>query len=437
MRGVREVSVFSHPSHFSRFSRLLTFYTMKSNSIKLSLFINYFVFAILLNSVGIVILKSQNVYGVDEVEASLLELFKDLPIAIVSFFMASFLPRIGYKKSMLAGLAIVTVACIYMYFGNSFWAAKVLFASVGVSFALIKVSVYSVIGLVTEGGKDHNSLMSRIEGVFMFGIALAYFLFPAFNTEGQPNAWLNVYWLLAGLSTLSFLFLFFAKFDEGHEIPGANLVDDFLQMIKLIFRLLVLVFVISAFLFVMIEQGIMTWLPTFNDRVLNLPENISIMMASILAISLGVGRILAGYLAEKYNWVWILSFCIVAAMALVVFVLPKAVNAGSIEVQTFSDIPLIGYAFPLVGLFIAPIYPMLNSVVLTALPKKLHSPMSGLIIIFSALGGTLGSRLIGYLFKYVGGATAFYYTLIPMGMLLVLFFVLRWLTAANAEVSNT
>jgi hypothetical protein len=33
----------------------------------------------------------------------------------------------------------------------------------------------------------------------------------------------------------------------------------------------------------MIEQGIMTWLPTFNDKVLHLPENISIMMASILA----------------------------------------------------------------------------------------------------------------------------------------------------------
>jgi fucose permease len=408
---------------------------MKSNTIKLSLFINYFVFAILLNSVGIVILKSQKVYGVDEVAASTLELFKDLPIAIVSFIMASFLPRIGYKRSMLIGLGIVSLACIAMYYGNSFWSAKMLFASVGVSFALIKVSVYSVIGLVTEGENAHNSLMSKIEGVFMFGIALAYFLFPAFNTEGDPNAWLNVYWLLSGLSVLSFLFLFFAKFEEGNEIPGANLTDDFLQMFRLMARLLVIVFVISAFLFVMIEQGIMTWLPTFNDRVLQLPENVSIMMASILAVSLGVGRLLAGYLSEKFSWVSILSVCILAAMSLVVFVLPKVVSAEPIDVQAFSDIPLIGFAFPLVGLFIAPIYPMLNSVVLSALPKKLHSPMAGLIIIFSALGGTLGSRLIGYLFKHVGGATAFYYTLIPMGLLLLSFFVLRRLTAKPAVVS--
>ncbi|MBN4080800.1 MFS transporter [Caldithrix abyssi] len=402
---------------------------MKNNAIKLSLYINYFVFAILLNSVGIVILKAQKVYGVDEVQASTLELFKDMPIAIVSFLIASFLPRIGYKKSMLAGLALVTVACIGMYFGNSFWSAKLLFAAVGASFALIKVSVYSVIGLVTENEKEHNSLMSNIEGVFMFGIALAYFLFPAFNTEGNRDAWLNVYWLLAGLSILSFLFLFRAKFDEGHEIPAANLKEDFLEMIRLMARILVIIFVISAFLFVMIEQGIMTWLPTFNDRVLDLPENIAIMMASILAISLGVGRILAGIVVKKYSWVWVLTFCISGAIATVLFVLPKAVNANIGTVYTMADIPLIGYAFPMVGLFIAPIYPLLNSVVLSALPKKLHSPMVGLIIIFSALGGTLGSRIIGILFKNVGADSAFYYTLIPMGLLLVALFFLKSLTA--------
>lgn len=407
------------------------------NSIKLSLYINYFVFAILLNSVGIVILKSQNIYGVDEVEASTLELFKDMPIAIVSFLIASFLPRIGYKKAMMIGLGLVSVACIGMYFGNSFVSAKLLFASVGVSFALIKVSVYASIGLVTNGEKEHNSLMSNIEGFFMFGIALAYFLFPAFNSESDPDAWLNVYWLLSGLSLLSLLFLSRANFDEGEEIPGANVKEDFMAMILLLAKILVVVFVVSAFLFVMIEQGIMTWLPTFNNTVLNLPENIAIMMSSILAISLGVGRILAGYLSQKFSWVWVLVVCIFGAMAIVLFVLPKAVNANIGNVESLADIPLIGYAFPIVGLFIAPIYPLLNSVVLSALPKKLHSPMSGLIIIFSALGGSLGSRIIGYLFKSVGASSAFTYTLIPMTLLLIALFFLKRLTDKAAAETRS
>lgn len=403
---------------------------MKAIAVKASLFINYFVFAILLNSVGIVILKSQNVYGVDEVAASTLELFKDLPIAIISFLVASFLPKIGYKKAMLIALLLVSVACIGMYFGNSFVWAKVLFASVGASFALIKVSVYASVGLVTQNEKQHNSLMSNIEGVFMFGIALAYFLFPAFNSATDENAWLNVYWLLAAFSLVSFLFLLYAPFDQQvEEDTNSNILEDFSSMFKLITQLLVVIFVISAFLFVMIEQGIMTWLPTFNDRVLELPENLAIMMASILAVSLGIGRLFSGFLSNYFDWVWILVVCLLAAMIMVYFVLPMAVQSTISGVETLSDIPLLGYAFPIVGLFIAPIYPLLNSVILSALPKSLHSHMSGLIIIFSAIGGTLGSRLVGILFKEVGAAEAFSYTLIPMSLLLVAILILKKLTA--------
>ncbi len=400
----------------------------KGLAAKISLYINYFVFAILLNSVGIVILKSQKNFGVDEVQASILELFKDLPIAIVSFLVASFLPRLGYKKAMLIGLGIVSFACLAMYFGNSFTAAKLLFMSVGVAFALIKVSVYATIGLLTNTEKEHNAMMSNIEGFFMFGITFAYFLFPFFNTEGDPNAWLNVYLLIFGLCVASFLFLFFADFQTDIEIPGANLGDDFKQMLLLMLKALVIVFVISAFLFVMIEQGIMTWLPTFNERVLDIPENLAIMMTSLLFISLGLGRMVAGYLSKHFSWFYILVVCIFCAMAMVIFVLPKAINANITDVQSFTDIPLIGYAFPIVGLFLAPIYPLINSTVLSALPKKLHSPMTGLIIIFSALGGTLGSRIIGYLFKNVGAETAFSYTVIPMVLLLLMLIFLYRLT---------
>ncbi|MBT5152298.1 MAG: MFS transporter, partial [Flavobacteriales bacterium] len=114
-------------------------------------------FAILLNSVGIVILKSINNYGVSEIKASTLELFKDMPIAIISFVFASFIPRIGYKRIMLIALGIVSLGLIQMYFGNSFTSSQILFALVGSTFALIKVGVYGSMGLVTTGEKEHNA----------------------------------------------------------------------------------------------------------------------------------------------------------------------------------------------------------------------------------------------------------------------------------------
>ncbi|HMT70030.1 MAG TPA: MFS transporter [Saprospiraceae bacterium] len=405
------------------------------NNIKLSLYTNYFVFAILLNSVGIVILKSQNVYGVDEVMASTLELFKDLSIAIVSFFVASQLPAIGYKKAMLAALLLVTAATLGMYFGNSFLSAKILFAAVGTSFALIKVSVYSVIGQVTNSEKEHNSLMSSIEGVFMFGIALAYFIFPAFNKDDDPNSWLNVYPFLALLCIISFGLLYFSDTSENEasQYTGKGYVEDFIEMIKMVKMKLVIVFVISAFLFVMIEQGIMTWLPTFYDRVMHLPENISIMMASILAISLGLGRLVAGILTKKVSWIVILVSCLIIAALFILLILPQIGKLEVGKIQSFADVPLLGFAFPVIGFFIAPIYPLINSVVLSALPKEKHSAMTGLIVIFSALGGTLGSRLIGWLFKTVGGDLAFYYTLIPIAGLLVSLIALYKLTKVDVQ----
>jgi hypothetical protein len=51
--------------------------------------------------------------------------------------------------------------------------------------------------------------------------------------------------------------------------------------------------------------------------------------------------------------------------------------------------------------------------------------MSGLIIIFSALGGTLGSRIVGILFGEVGGVKAFYVLLIPMVLLIISVLVIQ------------
>ena len=409
---------------------------IKIATIKVSLYLNYFVFAILLNSVGIMILKSLENYGVDEIQASALEWFKDLPIAITSFVIASFLPRIGYKKAMLIALGLSTIACVYMYFGNSFGSAKILFTLVGVSFALIKVSVYSVIGQVTNTTKTHNSILSCIEGCFMIGISITYFLFPAFNSKTDPNAWLNVYWLLAVLTLISFFVLFCSNFNGDYEVPGADLVDDVRQMILLCVKYLTLIFIVCAFLFVMVEQGIMTWLPTFYKRVLKLSSNVSIMIASIFAMSLAIGRIVAGYLSKYITWFSIVIGCIFLTMVMVIFVLPKTVEVNIVTITSISDIPLIGFAFPIIGFFIAPIYPLITSAVLSALPKKLHSPMTGLIVVFSALGGTTGSTLIGWLFKEVGPKEAFFYTLIPMALLLISIFLLDKLIKQK-NVTNT
>lgn len=397
---------------------------MKNRRVLFALFLIYFVFAILLNSVGTVILQVINSYGVSKSAASVLEGFKDIPICIVSFFIASFLPRIGYKKAMLIGLAIVTCACIAMPLLPGFLMTKLLFLCVGVSFALVKVSVYSTLGLISADRKQHASLMNTLEGFFMVGVLSGYWIFGYFINAENPASpvWLKVYWLLAGLCTLTFILIVGTHFDEQGSVAEnqkASLLQDFTSMLKLLARPLVCVYIISAFLYVLLEQGIGTWLPTFNNEILKMPVAMSVQATSIFAASLAIGRLGAGVVMRKMHWYPVLNICLICIAVLVLLTLPLTHNITSNPDLRWVNAPVAAFVFPLIGLFMAPIYPGINSVMLSSLPKHQHAAMTGLLVIFSALGGTTGSLITGYVFGAMDGQTAFYLSLLPLCIILL------------------
>lgn len=403
---------------------------MSNARLKVSLFINYFLFAILLNSVGTVILQVQNTYHVTESSAGVLEAFKDLSIAIMSFLVASYLRKLGYKNAMLIALACVTIACLAMPSIDTFWMTKVLFATVGLSFALIKVSVYATLGLVTKDKSEHISLMNFIESFFMIGILAGYFIFSGFVDDKNlsSSSWLHVYYLLAAMAILAFGLLLSTTINDTSSTNNLSSDSDsqgFIAMFQLAIKPVVLIFIASAFIYVLIEQSIMSWLPTFNSKVLHLPITLSIQMASILAASTALGRFIAGIVLRKAPWFLILSICIVCSGLLVVVALPLAANNQTGVINGWVDAPLVAFIFPLIGFLLAPIYPAINSLILSTLPTEKHGMMSGLIVVFSALGGTTGSIITGHIFEAFGGQTAFYFSLIPMVLLLICLFIFK------------
>ncbi len=416
---------------------------MHNWKIKLSLFLNYFVFAILLNSVGTVILLVQTSFDVTKSQVAVLEPFKDMSIAIVSFLVTSFITRIGYKKAMLIALGFITIVCFIMPFTNSLLMVELLFASIGSSFALIKMSVYGSIGLITKNDKEHISFMNFIESFFGVGIVVSYFIFPLFIDKDNPAStdWLNVYYLLGGIALAAFLLLLVSPLDESaskSNLPPENMLKDFGKMFRLLIVPLVLVFIFCAFFYVLLEQSIMSWLPTFNNDVLKLSQVLSIQMASILAGSIALGRFLAGIALQKLNWLAVLVTCLLCAGALVIFGMPAIkeflANYKGSGITELKDVPLIAYVFPLIGLVLAPIYPAINSVILSSLPKPKHGLMSGLIIVFSALGGSTGSLITGNIFENYGGQTAFYFSLVPICILIVCLFIFSRLQKKSSAV---
>lgn len=395
---------------------------MASLRITIALASSYFVFAIMLNSVGTVILQAINSLDVSKTDASVLEGFKDLSIAIMSFLVASFIPRIGYKIAMLCALLLVSALCLLVSSIAEFWVLKALFAAIGCSFAVVKISVYSIIGQLSDNANKHSSLLNTIEGVFMLGVLSGYWIFALFIDANNPqsNEWLNVYYMLAAIVLVTTFTVLTApiKSPEFHNQKQSQ-VDAFLDMLKLTYQPLVLIFVVSAFLYVLIEQGVGTWLPTFNNQVLKLPVDVSIQLASLFAAALALGRLVAGQVLRFISWFKMLLTCLITMGLLILLVLPLTHDVDGSQVKNIFDVPFAAYMLPLVGFFMAPIYPLLNSVMLSSLEKHKHAAMTGLIVVFSALGGTTGSIITGFVFDKFSGQHAFYLTLLPIVLLLV------------------
>ncbi len=398
-----------------------------------ALILIYFTYGMLLNTVGTVILRATASLAVSKAQAGWFDGFKDISIAAVSFLSASYLPRFGLKRAMQVGLALSAVACVLLRLVPGYVAICLHFMLIGTSFAFVKVGLYAMIGLATNDSKAHASLTSIVEGGFMIGVLAVTLLFSQFvgNTlVDTSHDWLNTYWILAVMCGLSLAVLTSVTVDEQATRPDAAHAS-ITEMLKLARLPLVLIFICCAFIYVFIEQGIGTWLPTFNNEVLHLPQSMSVVAGSFYAGAIAAGRIVSGVTMRKIGWFPVLMGSLAVVAAAILLIGPLSGSEGHAPITTWAHAPFAAYLFLAIGFFLAPIYPTIVSVLLSASPKSRHTELMGLVVIFSALGGTAGSRLTAVLFASLSGATAFASMVVPAGLLAIGLVLLRRQQALN------
>lgn len=385
-----------------------------------ALIMTYAILGLLMNSVGTVILQSISQFGITKAHASSLEACKDLSVVVASFLFAASLPKFGFRRAEMVVMAIIGVACLLIPQASAFWANQLMFVVIGLCFGVAKVATYSSIGLLRPDPIGHASLTSLIEGCFMVAILIGIWMFGWFigQAESGGGSWLRVYYVIAAMCAAAIMVWSTAKLDESGAmadgVPGSQM-----DMLRLAMLPAVIAFLLSIFIYVLIEQGIGSWLPTFNNEILHLPAAMSVQASSIFVAALAIGRLGASGLVKKLGWLRLLLGCLVAMALLVILTLPATNGLQSGNISSWADVPWVAYIFPLIGVFMAPIYPIVCSVMLSALPQEKHAAMVGLMVIFSALGGTIGSFLTGFTFERLSGQTAFYLTLAPIALLFV------------------
>ena len=133
--------------------------------------------AMLLNSVGVVILMLNSQGGVDLSSVGWIQPFKDGAVLIGSLLLISFITRFGYKTAMQVGCLLEILACLLMGAFDGVFSAYLFFAMAGVAFALLKIAIYSAVSLITDDKDEHAGIISLYEGGFMVSIFIANGLF--------------------------------------------------------------------------------------------------------------------------------------------------------------------------------------------------------------------------------------------------------------------
>lgn len=401
---------------------------------RFALIFNFLIPAFLLNCVAIVIMKLINTHAGSISQTSWLEAFKDGFIIVGSLVLGTFVPRIGYKRSILISILIEIVASFVMLVSPGIMGARIFFSAAGFSFGVLKVGIYSSVALVTDDESSHAGFLSFLEGCFTTAILGGFWFFSFFV---EQTHWERIYYYFIAAGIIGFFLILISDLneksvekslahdDKGSDSNGAVAAwGSFQQIFLLLGKLTVWIFLFIAFFYVFVEQGLTTWLPTYNNHVINIAAAQSVRLASLLAAAIAIGRLVSAVILKYVNWRIFLSVSMIIGAVLFLAVLSlSAVTARSTTPIThWSDFPFVAYLIPLIGLFIGPIYPVFCSSILSGQEKSHQSAMTTLIIVFSALGGSIGSRFVGYSFNLFGGLTAFKVPLPALILILVLSF---------------
>lgn len=380
--------------------------SINSTNISLPLRLTFFIFSMVLNCMGIVILQlSEENIGYDKL--GFLEAFKDLPIAFISLFAVNFISKVGAKKSLILALSIVGICSFILPFVEVFWFYKLWFAIIGTCFAIGKICVYGIIRNNITIEKSLAKTMNNVEASFMIGIFVVNVGFGWLIASEYSEYWKFGFMFISIVSLVTIYLLSRITIIEADKNLENNIFSSLISFRKTS----VILFFFVIFFIVLTEQSFNSWLPTYYRNHLKVNSFFAIQASSMLAMFSYIGRIITANVIQRFSLVKYFTFCLVCIMFLLSIIF---------GIQYFgsdqSEISL--YLFPIIGLFLSPLYPLINSKMISQIESQKINTFTSLIVIFSSLGSSVSSITMSLLFE---NQILKFYSLYILGAVLIIF----------------
>ncbi|MDG4653623.1 MFS transporter [Chryseobacterium arthrosphaerae] len=382
--------------------------TVRLSKISLPLKLTFLIFSMVLNCMGLIILQLADAnitYG----ELGFLESFKDLPIAFISLFAVSFINKTGAKKALILALAIVGVCSCLLPFVEVFWFYKLWFAIIGACFAIGKICVFGIIRNNISDEKSLAKTMNSVEASFMIGIFVVNTGFGWLISSPYSEFWKFGFLLIAVLSAITIFLLSKAPISEAQPLENKNIFSELSGFTTPAVAL----FLAVIFCIVFVEQGFNSWLPSFYKNHLKVNSFFALQATSFLSLFSYAGRTVTANIIRRFSLPGYYITCMI-------FIILLLITIVGIQYFDSEDSRLILFLFPVIGLFLSPLYPVINSKMIAQVDKEKINLFTSLIVIFSSLGSSVSSIIMAVLF---GKQMLNFYPLYILSCIILLFVI--------------
>lgn len=288
--------------------------------------------------------------------------------------------RLGAGRTTLGGLLLFVAGAAGMQ-GHPLpvGAVMALMVVCGVGISLFKLGTLALLGRLHWPPRRHGSLMNAVEGCYALGSIAAPWLVTALAAAGW--GWRALY--MVGGSVGLVLLLGFLPYRERSSVPPLPAVvpaADAAQVASVLRQPLAWWFAGLLGVYVVVELTVCVWMPSYLLGLGATPAAAAWALTLFFALR-AAGRFAGIAVLRRWRWPPLLAGCAVLALA--------SLLAGSL-----GGLQLALWVLPASGLFLAVLYPTLNSHLLSRFPATRQASVAGLATFCSATGAALGSWTI-------------------------------------------
>ena len=367
-------------------------------------------FAMTTDSVGLIIPEIVKTFHLTLTAAGTFQYATMAGIALAGLCLGTLADRLGRRRTIVVGLTAFAAPSFLFVLGDTFLFFVVLMGLSGIAIGVFKTGALALVGDISTSTTEHTSIMNTVEGFFGVGSIIGPAVLAYLLARGVSWQWLYV---IAGtmcvVLIVTALSVTYPASTTHVDIRRARTGTS--EAFKSPY---VLAFSAGVFLYVGVEAAIYVWMPTLVASYRGRASWLAAYGISIFFALRAAGRFVGAWALLRWSWqaaVAILSGAILACFALSV--------AGGVEWAV--------YLLPASGLFMAVIYPTLNSKGISCVPKDEHGAAAGVILFFTCLSAVIAPLAMGALSDITGQIAYGFWLATGFAALLFAGLLVNWL----------